>query len=589
MNTIEVSTGEVRVAQAPASLQCLALGSCVAVILYDEEHKVGGIAHVMLPSAIGDTKEEDLLKHANHCVRELVKQLRELGASEGILVARLVGGARVIPDAPDVGKENIGAVRSILKELNIRIVDEHLGGTMGRSALFDVATGELHINGKAVPVEETHPLLEKKKELAQNSSEYIAALEEKIVARTKELNDRVVELENVRKATFNLLEDLEKERDRLTESKTKVDVLVKDLEKFKLAVDNVSDNIIITDSEGIVIYANKAIEKITGYRPEEVVGKKSGALWKAPMPREYYEKLWDTIREQKKVFTGEIQNRRKNGEVYTASISISPILNEKGGIEFFVAIEHDVTKEKEMDKAKTEFVSLASHQLRTPLTSVSWYAEMLLAGDIGEMSPEQKKYINRVYHGNQRMVELVNSLLNVSRIELGIFSVDPKPTDIVALAQKVISEQTLQMEGRKINFISSFDKNIPIFSADPNLLRMIFQNLLANAVKYTPERGKIEFSLSSDGGKNVLLRVSDTGYGIPKIQQDKIFTKLFRADNVREKDTDGTGLGLYIVKSVIEHSGGGIRFESEENKGTTFYVTLPLEGMKKKEGTKALS
>lgn len=254
-----------------------------------------------------------------------------------------------------------------------------------------------------------------------------------------------------------------------------------------------------------------------------------------------------------------------------------------------VAIFRDMTKEMEIDKAKTEFVSLASHQLRTPLTSVSWYAEMLLAGDTGEMSAEQKKYVDRVYHGNRRMVELVNSLLNVSRIELGLFSIDPKPTDIVALAESIISEQKPQIGARKIEFISSLDKSIPIVSMDPNLVRMIFQNLLANAVKYTPEGGKIEFTLFLDEAKNVLLKVSDTGYGIPKKQQDKIFTKLFRADNVREKDTDGTGLGLYIVKSVIEHSGGGIRFESEENKGTTFYVTLPLEGMKKKEGTRALS
>ena len=119
---------------------------------------------------------------------------------------------------------------------------------------------------------------------------------------------------------------------------------------------------------------------------------------------------------------------------------------------------------------------------------------------------------------------------------------------------------------------------------DPKHLRMVLQNLLSNAVKYTPEDGKIELSISLADKENVLLKISDTGYGIPKHQQDKIFTKLFRADNVRDKDTDGTGLGLYIVKSIVENSGGRVWFKSsgeEENKGTVFYVTLPLDGVKK--------
>ncbi|MDR3549092.1 MAG: PAS domain S-box protein, partial [Candidatus Pacebacteria bacterium] len=142
--------------------------------------------------------------------------------------------------------------------------------------------------------------------------------------------------------------------------------LEKDLEKFKLALDNIADNVIITDPEGIVVYANKAVETVTGYRPEEAVGKKSGALWKAPMPAEYYRHMWDVIKNQKKVFVGEIRNRRKNGMIYTAAISISPVLDKNGDIEFFVSVERDVTKEKEIDRAKSEFMSLASHQLRTP-------------------------------------------------------------------------------------------------------------------------------------------------------------------------------------------------------------------------------
>lgn len=369
-----------------------------------------------------------------------------------------------------------------------------------------------------------------------------------------------------------------------------------DLEKYKLAIENTTEMVVITDEKGTVVYGNKAIEKITGYSSDEAIGIKAGKLWGGNMEKSFYEKMWKTISVDKKTFTGELTNKRKNGENYTANLIISPILSESGQILFYVAVERDITKEKNIDKAKTEFVSLASHQLRTPLSTVNWYTEMLLAGDVGKVTPQQKKYLDEVYHSNQRMISLVNALLNVSRIELGTFVIEPKPTDIVKLAQSVILEQKPQIDEKKLNVVFLLGKNIPVLQADPKLLRMVVQNLLSNAVKYTPGKGKIELSLALDNEKKaVLLKISDTGYGIPKPQQDKIFTKLFRADNVREKDTEGTGLGLYIVKSIVEQSRGKIWFSSKggsasggESGGTTFYVTLPLDGMKRKVGTKAL-
>lgn len=186
------------------------------------------------------------------------------------------------------------------------------------------------------------------------------------------------------------------------------------------------------------------------------------------------------------------------------------------------------------------------------------------------------------------MVELVNALLNVSRLELGTFVVEPEPTDIVEVAKACAKEFKLQISEKKLVLQEKYDPDIPSISADPKLLNIVFGNLLSNAVKYNPDGGSIKLSISKANGRLSIV-VADTGYGIPKNQQDKIFSKLFRADNVREKDTEGTGLGLYIVKSIIDHSGGKIWFESKENKGTTFYVTLPLAGMKKKEGTKALA
>lgn len=280
-----------------------------------------------------------------------------------------------------------------------------------------------------------------------------------------------------------------------------------------------------------------------------------------------------------------------NDKKFPITMSISLLLGENHpknirGVVMF----RDVTVDKDVDKAKTEFVSLASHQLRTPLSAINWYTEMLLDGDAGKITAEQKKYLEEIYHGNRRMVELVNALLNVSRLELGTFAVDPEPTDLTKLIDSVIEEQKPKVNAKKINLKYKKTKNIPIIQADPKLLRMVYQNLLSNATKYTPEKGSITIEVSFDKEKNkILSKVSDTGWGIPKEQQGKIFSKLFRADNVKEHDAEGTGLGLYIIESIIKQAGGLITFESEENKGTTFFVSLPVDGMKKKEGGKKLT
>jgi signal transduction histidine kinase len=151
---------------------------------------------------------------------------------------------------------------------------------------------------------------------------------------------------------------------------------------------------------------------------------------------------------------------------------------------------------------------------------------------------------------------------------------------MASLAEEVIDEYKLQIKERKIKFNSSFAHNVPLIKADPKILRMVIQNLLSNSIKYTPEGGRLTMSIVKNE-KDIVFKIKDTGYGIPENQKNKIFTKLFRADNVIGKDTEGTGLGLYIAKSIVEQSGGTIRFESKENEGTTFFVTLPLQKTKK--------
>ena len=392
------------------------------------------------------------------------------------------------------------------------------------------------------------------------------------------------ELEKTKRVMLNVLEDVQEERSR-------AESLAFDLEKFKIALDGTSDHVVITDSNGIALYANAGLKRITGFSPEEVLGKKVGTkeLWGGKMSPEFYEDLWRTIKVEKKPFVGEITNKRKDGTPYQALSSISPIMNKHGVLEFFIGIERDITKEKEIDSAKTEFVSLASHQLRTPLSAINWYTEMLLSEDAGAITDMQREYLGEVSRGSRRMVELVNALLNVSRIELGTFAVQPEPTDVVELARDVINELKSKILEKKLHIEEAYVENLPKMMVDPKLTRIVFQNLLTNAVKYTPEEGKISISIAMSADKTMFtIAVSDTGYGIPKEDQSRIFTKLFRASNIREKETDGTGLGLYIIKSIVEHSGGTVTFESEEGKGTTFTLTLPVSGMRPQEGNKQI-
>lgn len=222
----------------------------------------------------------------------------------------------------------------------------------------------------------------------------------------------------------------------------------------------------------------------------------------------------------------------------------------------------------------------------------------MLDGDVGEVTPEQKKYLHEISEGSQRMVDLVNALLNVSRLELGTFSVSPEPTDVIKIIRSVLDEVKLQVDEKNIG-IEEKHETVPLISLDPKLFRIIVQNLFTNAIKYTPKNGHVRSELSVKKKEEIVNNreiaedslvfiVSDNGYGIPINQQNKIFDKLFRADNIKDKETDGTGLGLYIIKSIVEHSKGSVWFTSEENKGSTFYIILPLTGMAKKEGARAI-
>lgn len=427
------------------------------------------------------------------------------------------------------------------------------------------------------------------------TADKLAATAKKLAATAKEKEDvrrklvvTAKEKESVRQKLVITAEKLKKSHETLEKKVLERTKSLKIIQAKQGAVLlSIGDGLIATNEKGEIILINKTAEKLLGNESDEVVGKsyKEISLLKdAKGTMVSIDKHpVNMALKTGAITTGTIYyNVRKDGTKFPVSITVTPvILGTKviGTIKIF----RDITYEREIDKAKTEFVSLASHQLRTPLSTVNWYTEMLLAGDVGELNEKQKKYLDEVYNSNQRMVELVNALLDVSRLELGTFVIEPKLTDICKLAQNVINEQRPQIDTKKIRFTFHCENEKMLLQADPKLLRMVIQNVLSNSVKYTQEGGKVKLSITVQDKKNILLRTSDNGYGIPKNQHSEIFTKLFRADNVRDKDTNGTGLGLYIVKSIVENSGGKIWFESpKENEGTTFYVTMPIKGLEKK-------
>lgn len=377
-------------------------------------------------------------------------------------------------------------------------------------------------------------------------------------------------LTDTKSALLNVLEDIEEE-------KNKIKNLAKDLEKFKLATESTSDHIVITDADGIIVYANKAAEKITGFNTAEILHKKAGAkeLWGGLMDKSFYEKMWHTIKIDKKNFSGEIKNKRKNGEIYYAQSNISPVIGKNGDVEFLVGIERDVTKEKQLEKAKDEFLSVASHELRTPLTAIDGLVAMIRDGEYGAVNDELKQPLEDINTASERLISLVNDLLSVSRIEAGRLKFVLTDFDI----KNIIEETTnlLSVVAKKKGLTIDITKvtSTQVF-ADSEKVKQILNNLIGNAIKFT-DKGKITVS-SKIEDQLLTVYIADTGIGMREEDKSKLFAKFQQLESGKGRPA-GTGLGLYITKELCQKMGGDLILSSSQfGKGSTFAFSVPLTG-----------
>ncbi len=347
--------------------------------------------------------------------------------------------------------------------------------------------------------------------------------------------------------------------------------------KTEALFSSIGDGAITTDEFGKITRINPAGLRILGYKLADIQGAWFPnviiALGEDGSPVSLIDRPITRAFLTGQPVSEKMYYRRKNGEQLPVAVTVSPIIHNDrpiGAIEVF----RDVTLEFEIDPMKSEFISLASHQLRTPLSAIKTYTHMLMEGYMGPVTAEQTSSLSTIISASNRMNELISTLLNITRIESGSISIQSKVLNMKKLIDEVIKEVEHTAHSRQIELTMVAPAAQYPVKTDSLIAKEIITNLASNAIKYTPDGGRVTIRIANRPG-NLLVSVQDTGFGIPKSARSQIFTKFFRAPNVVKLETSGTGLGLYLVRGLAEQLGGKVSFISEENKGSTFYFSLP--------------
>lgn len=333
-------------------------------------------------------------------------------------------------------------------------------------------------------------------------------------------------------------------------------------------ISNIVSGVMLVSDSGRITLANSAVQDIFGHSPETLTGKRhtemSHYFGLAPL-------IDRCLRSGTKIHEEmDIYYPRER----ILDVHITPYVNKQdGSVKGVIAVFHDITEIRRLEKVRSEFVANVSHELKTPITSVKGFAETLLDGAMSD--PEAcRSFLKIIYDESDRLHRLIEDILNLSKIEQNRIPLKTEPLNLVDLVTE--TAETLQEEvGRKrLQFMLPNPKQTIEFEGEKDRIRQIILNLMSNAVAYTPEEGRISVT-AEDGGDQVGIKVSDTGIGIPQKDVHRIFERFYRVDKTRSRDSGGTGLGLAIVKHLVESHEGTIDVRSQEGVGTTFIVTLP--------------
>jgi len=402
-------------------------------------------------------------------------------------------------------------------------------------------------------------------------------------ARKKNEKEKIHALEEKRELTEKYSKELELEVDK------KTDELSNAKKHIETVIENLTSGLVEYDKDNRIIRLNKVAEDILGIKKQDVVGKKITKKDKDivkfnSLALVTYPELADVVKKVSRDVSGIDADINELTIVYPierdlqiAEVSVPVAISSSETIVGTLKVIRDVTREKLISRSKSEFISIAAHQLRTPLSAVKWALHLLLSGDLGKGGEEQLSVINEAFDTNEKMINLVNDLLNVARIEDGRFGYEFKKDDFHDMVAQLTAMSKSRAKEKNISlFLIDDTKSSSEFVFDESKMSLAVQNLIDNAIKYTPEGGKIEVMLTHED-PYMKVTISDTGVGIPKHQISRLFTKFFRAENVTRLPVSGSGLGLFIASNIIARHGGRIQVQSKEGSGTTFSVYVPMD------------
>ncbi len=365
-----------------------------------------------------------------------------------------------------------------------------------------------------------------------------------------------------------------------------------ELNKFSTGIMNSPSSIVITDIAGTIEYVNPFFTETTGYTYEEAIGQNPKILSSGNNPIELYENLWSTIL-RGEVWNGEFQNITKNKQLYWESARIAPIFDSNGIITNFIAIKEDITERKrtmelieqsetdlrEINAKKDKFFSIIAHDLRSPFSGLAGLTS-LLKSSLNELSKEQiENYIDLINQSSQHTFKLLENLLSWAKTQTGKIEFAPSYVNLRQIIDETISVAAISAKNKIIEIEINIDSYQSVY-ADENMLKTIIRNLVSNAVKYTHKKGTIKISSINqifNNKKYNVIAIADNGMGIPKDKQEKVFNIESNYTTIGTEKEKGTGLGLILCKEFVEKHFGKIWCESEENKGSTFYFSLPVK------------